>query len=96
MILVVFLASVSLHDTLTYYQLQEYVQDAWASDSKLGKNAIGHIIHASGTSSAQGMLDCAPAFCTVMEAARFAYAIAASRSKSAPRDMDFQRATATV
>jgi len=54
------------------------------------------IIHASGTSSAQGMLDCAPAFCTVMEAARFAYAIAASRSKSAPRDMDFQRATATV
>lgn len=50
----------------------------------------------SGTSSAHGILDCAPAFCTVIDAALLACAIAASRSKSAPRAIAFQRATATV
>lgn len=52
--------------------------------------------HDSGTSSAHGILDCAPAFCTVIDAALLACAMAASRSKSAPRAIAFQRATATV
>lgn len=54
------------------------------------------VIYDSGTSSAHGILDCAPALCTVIEAALFACAIAASRSKSAPWAIAFQRATATV
>jgi hypothetical protein len=54
------------------------------------------MLYASGTSSAHGMLDCAPAFCTVIDAARLACEIAASRSNAAPPAIALQCATATV